>query len=154
MNQESILIRLENPNDGNAIENLAAEAFGPGRFARSAFRLREDIPHEEALSFVAEYEGRLIGSVRQTRILISDTPALLLGPLVVAPGYKGFGAGKLLMQKSVEASRSEGHPWIVLVGDLPYYERFGFAAVNVIPDGYAEGFDKVNMIMRDDGVPE
>ncbi len=129
MNRESILIRPESSNDFDNVEKLTAEAFGPGRFTRSAFRLREGIAHEGLLSFVAEYQGILIGSVRQTQIHISEIPAILLGPLVVEPKFKGYGAGKLLMQKAVEAARQQGHSWVVLVGDLPYYEQFGFNRV-------------------------
>ena len=129
MNINSILIKPESADDEQPIETMTEEAFGPGRFARSAFRLREGVLHEPSLSFTAEYEGQIIGSVRLTRILVSETPALLLGPLVVSPGYKGFGAGRVLMEKAVAVARGEGHAWIILVGDLPYYGKFGFEQV-------------------------
>ena len=123
---ESILIRSEQPSDAAAIEALQHLAFGPGAYARAAFRVREQAPHEPALSFVAELNGMLVGSVRFTPIIIGDRSGLLLGPLVVAPSYKGLGYGKALMRHSVEAARQAGHGFVVLVGDLPYYWPFGF----------------------------
>ncbi|QKV17083.1 GNAT family N-acetyltransferase [Oricola thermophila] len=116
-----------------AIEQLHAEAFGPGRYARAAFRVREQGPHDRALSFVAVAEngGTLLGSVRQTRIETSGTGArgLLLGPLAVREGLKGRGIGKALMRRAVDAAREAKAPFILLVGDRPYYWPFGFEAV-------------------------
>ena len=122
-------ISLEIPNQELAIEELCAEAFGPGRFTRSAFRLREDVESEPDLSFVVHINGDLIGSVKLTRILVGNAPVLLLGPLVVAPAHKNTGIGKLLMEHSVNTARAKGHDAILLVGDLPYYERFGFKQI-------------------------
>ncbi len=122
-------ISLEKHCHQAAIENLCAEAFGPGRFTRSAFRLREGIGSEPSLSFVVHIGDQLIGSVKLTRILIADHPALLLGPLVVAPIYKNTGVGKLLMDTAIDAAREHGHEAVLLVGDLPYYRRFGFQQV-------------------------
>ncbi len=113
-----------------AIEELGATAFGPGRFARTAFRLREGVLPESELSFVAVNNGNLVGSVRVTRVVIGSYLALVLGPLVVDPDYKNEGIGKKLMQKSVSASREHGFQLIILVGDEPYYRPFGFKIVN------------------------
>jgi predicted N-acetyltransferase YhbS len=119
--------RLEQPDDDPAIEALHAEAFGPGRFARAAYRLREGATHDPALSFVAHAGERMIASVRMTAIAIGDRPALLLGPLVVLPACKGQGAGRALVGIAVKAARDAGHKVVMLVGDLEYYGGLGFS---------------------------
>ena len=111
------------------IETLHAAAFGPGRFSRAAFRVREQGPHDPALSFVALAEdGQMLGSVRLTWVETAGTGlrGLLLGPLAVQEPLKGKGIGKALMRKAVAAAREAGAPYIVLVGDKPYYWPFGF----------------------------
>lgn len=129
MNSIEPIITAELPDHFDCVEKLAAQAFGPGRFARTAFRLRENRLHDPALSFVARHEGKIIGGVRQTHIKIGDDDALVLGPLVVLPGYKNLGIGKQLMQASVAAARQLGHELIILVGDEPYYRAHGFKTV-------------------------
>jgi predicted N-acetyltransferase YhbS len=119
--------RLEHPDDEPAIEALHAEAFGPGRFARAAYRLREGVAHDPGLSFVAHDSERMIASVRMTAISIGGRPALLLGPLVVLPAYKGQGAGRALVRMAVEAAGEAGHEVVMLVGDLDYYGPLGFS---------------------------
>jgi predicted N-acetyltransferase YhbS len=127
MNALVFAYRREIPADDPVIEDLHARAFGPGRFARAAFRLREGVPHDPDLSFVATLAGRVVASVRLTPIRIGTLPALLLGPLVVDPEYKGKGAGKKLVRISLEAARDGGHRLVLLVGDEPYYGPLGFA---------------------------
>lgn len=118
--------RPEQPADNDYIEALHAEAFGPGRFARAAFRLREDVSHDPALSFVALSGEGLVASVRLTPIRIGERPALLLGPLAVKPPHKGRGAGKQLVRIALQAAREAGHRVVLLVGDEPYYGPLGF----------------------------
>jgi predicted N-acetyltransferase YhbS len=118
--------RPEQPAENNEIEALHAEAFGPGRFARAAFRLREDVSHDPALSFVALCGEELVASVRLTPIRIGERPALLLGPLAVKPPHKGRGAGKQLVRIALQAAREAGHHVVLLVGDEPYYGPLGF----------------------------
>ncbi len=120
------ITRPERPEDAAAIDRLQREAFGPGAYARAAFRVREQAPHLPALSFLTEREGALIGSVRMTPILVGNTRGLLLGPLVVEPVFKGQGYGKALMRHVMEEARQAGWPLVILVGDLPYYWPFGF----------------------------
>jgi predicted N-acetyltransferase YhbS len=121
--------RLEEPGDDAEIETLHSNVFGPGRFARAAYRLREGVRHEPDLSFVAHAGQELVASVRLTRIAIGGRPALLLGPLVVKPEFKGQGAGKALVRIAVEAARKGGHRIVLLVGDEPYYGPLGFVAL-------------------------
>ncbi|MCB8838284.1 GNAT family N-acetyltransferase [Aurantimonas sp. VKM B-3413] len=109
-----------------AIEAIADEAFGPGRFSRAAERVREMAAHERSLSFVAELGGKIIGSVRLTPIRIGETPSLLLGPLAVRPAYKNKGAGRALMRMAATAAKDAGEASIVLVGDPPYYAPLGY----------------------------
>ncbi len=123
---------LEQPGHDAEIETIHAEAFGPGRFARAAFRIREGGPHDMALSFAATNPalGEIAGSVRLTCVTIGGrTGALLLGPLAVRPAYKNIGIGRKLMGIAVDAARAAGHDLVVLVGDPPYYAPFGFKPV-------------------------
>jgi predicted N-acetyltransferase YhbS len=120
-------IRLETPQDAAGVEALNAESFGPGRLAKSAYRLREGVNPVAELSFVAIEQGILRGSVRFWPITVGGHQELLLGPLAVQSDQRGRGIGISLMQAGIEAAR-EG-PWrgILLVGDEPYYTRVGFA---------------------------
>ncbi|WP_181707412.1 GNAT family N-acetyltransferase [Chthonobacter rhizosphaerae] len=131
----SLVIRPERSADADAVEGLHAAVFGPGRFARTAFRLREGVPHDPDFSLVAFKGEDLVGAVRLTPIRIGETPALLLGPLCVRPELKNLGVGKTLMRRSMEAARVAGHRLVLLVGDLSYYWPFGF---RVVPPGAVE----------------
>jgi predicted N-acetyltransferase YhbS len=127
MNASPFTYRLEQPDDEPAIEALHSDAFGPGRFARAAFRLREGVPHDPRLSFLAFAGDCLVASVRLTPIAIGGRPALLLGPLVVLPAFKGRGAGKTLVRTALKAAREAGHRIVMLVGDEEYYGPLGFS---------------------------
>ncbi|MCW7542347.1 MAG: N-acetyltransferase [Aurantimonas coralicida] len=116
----------EDPDHHAAIDAIAAEAFGPGRFTRAAERVREMARHAPALSFVAEHDGAIIGSVRLTPIAIGEAPSLMLGPLAVRPAFKNRGVGKALMQRAATAAREAGESSIILVGDPPYYAPLGY----------------------------
>jgi predicted N-acetyltransferase YhbS len=121
-----IVISSERPQDAPAVHLLEERAFGPGRYTRSAYRLREGNAHDPELSFVARVSTLVVGSVRLSRIRIGATPALLLGPLIVDPAFHGKGIGRMLIEASVAAGRMAGHRVVLLVGDEPYYGRFGF----------------------------
>ena len=120
-------IRLEAPQDAERVEALNAESFGPGRFAKSAYRLREGVHPVAALSFVAVEKEVLRGSVRFWPVRVGGHEELLLGPLAVQSDQRGRGIGIALMQAGIEAAQKG--PWraILLVGDEPYYGRVGFA---------------------------
>lgn len=124
-----LTIRHEMPADAAAIERLHERAFGPGRYARTAFRLREGMPADAGLSFASHVGTFLVGSVRVTPVLAGGGPALMLGPLTVDPAFEGRGIGAALMNHAIDAARAAGHQLILLVGDAPYYARFGFKPV-------------------------
>lgn len=109
-----------------AIEAIAAEAFGPGRFVRAAERVRELCPRDRSLCFVAVFDGAVVGSIRQTPVAIGGRSALMLGPLAVRPVYKGQGIGRRLMALAEKVAREKGETAIVLVGDRAYYEPLGY----------------------------
>lgn len=122
-----LVLRLETAADADAVEALYAVAFGPGRHARTAYRLREGGGHDAATSFVADRGGRVIGAIRQTRVTVGGAPAFLLGPLAVAETAAKQGIGGALLALCVAASRDSRAQAIVLVGDLPFYGPHGFA---------------------------
>jgi predicted N-acetyltransferase YhbS len=129
MNANSFDIRLIDPADAAIIDTLHEIAFGPGRFTRTAYRLREGVPADPYLSFAAIADGVPVGSVWMTPIRIGGQPALLLGPLAVRPDWSGRGVGRALVRRALEAARSSGHKLAMLVGDLPYYGPLGFQQV-------------------------
>jgi predicted N-acetyltransferase YhbS len=126
MSELSLTIRPETADDADAIERLHERTFGPGRYAKSAYRLREGGGHALALSFTARIGTLLVGSVRLTPIRIGDAPALLLGPLTVEPPFRERGIGLALIERALAEARARGHRLVVLVGDEPYYSRAGF----------------------------
>ncbi len=127
--QLELTYTLENSVHDLQIETMNAEAFGPARFTRAAHLIREGGGHDMQLSYVALHGGAVVGSLRMTQIVIGDTPALLLGPLVIRPEWKSRGLGGKLINMSIEAAKNVGHKIILLVGDEPYYQRFGFRMV-------------------------
>lgn len=122
-------IRAERDADADAIEALVDRCFGPGRYAKTAYRLREGVEPDQRLSFVAvdAGDGVLLGSVRFWPIVIGAEPSLLLGPLAVEPELRGRGIGISLMQRGIEQARALGFGAVILVGDEPYYSRVGFS---------------------------
>jgi predicted N-acetyltransferase YhbS len=130
MSSSSLAIRLETASDALVLSELSAQAFGPGRFTRSAYRVRENTPPVGALCLCAMLGERLVGGIRFTAISIGDKEgAALLGPLVVDPAEKGQGFGRALVEEGLARARAEGFGLVLLVGDMPYYGRFGFQPV-------------------------
>jgi predicted N-acetyltransferase YhbS len=128
----SLILAPQTPADQAAIDKLDERVFGPGRFARSAYRLREGVPADLRLSYVARVGTYLVGANRMTHIRCGETPILLLGPLSVEPAFRSSGIGEALVTKSLEAARAAGHKLVILVGDLAYYQRMGF---RLVPEG-------------------
>ena len=121
-------IRAERGGDEAAVDAIVNLSFGPGRFAKTSYRLREGVAPLAQLSFVAEStkDRALLGSVRFWPVAVGGEPSLLLGPLAVKPELRGQGIGIALMQRGLNAARAAGMPSVILVGDEPYYARVGF----------------------------
>ena len=122
-------LRPERPEDGPAIEALLDVSFGPGRFAKTAYRLREGVEAIPALSYVAEEDGELRGTIRYWPVLIGGTASLMLGPIAVLAAHRGRGMAVGLMNETLALAATLGHRAVVLVGDEPYYARVGFSRV-------------------------
>jgi len=134
MTDLSLTISPETADDALAIDRLHERTFGPGRYARTAYRIREGAQHQLELSYVARIGTLLVGSVRLTPVRIGETKALLLGPLTVEPPFRERGIGLQLIERALEGARKKGHRLMVLVGDEPYYGKVGFKR---IPKGQA-----------------
>jgi len=124
-----LALMTETAEDDAAIERLHARVFGPGRFARTAFRLREAAGHKSRFAFVARVGSLLVGSVRVTAITIGGEAALMLGPLAVDPAFERRGIGRALIAKAAEAAKAAEYPAMLLVGDNAYYGPLGFSPV-------------------------
>ena len=122
-------IRQERPTDVDAREALLDQAFGDTRTRKSSERLREKRLPADGLAFIATEGKRVIGTARLWNIACgAGQPALLLGPVAVAADCRNRGIGAALVRRAIAAARKLGHAAIVLVGDAPYYGRFGFSA--------------------------
>jgi len=130
----SLTISAETVDDAVAIERLHERTFGPGRVAKTAYRIREGLPHRLDLSFTARIGTLLVGSVRLTPVRIGEARGLLLGPLTVEPPFRERGIGQRLIDRALAEARAEGHRLVILVGDEPYYAKCGFKR---IPKGRA-----------------
>jgi predicted N-acetyltransferase YhbS len=133
MTASAVEIRLQRPDDFPALKKLNEETFGPGRYARTAFRIREGAAADPRLNLCAACNGTIMGAVQFTPISIGGvTGALLLGPLLIEKSHNNQGHGLRLMLEGIKRARELGYKLIILVGDLPYYARAGFA---VAPSG-------------------
>lgn len=123
-------ILRETPHDSAEVEFLYDLAFAPGRTALSSYRLRDGVDPVPELSLVArdEYDA-VAGAIRYWPVRVGDagTPALLLGPVAVHPTRQGEGLGALLITESLWRADAKGWTRVILVGDAPYYGRFGFS---------------------------
>jgi predicted N-acetyltransferase YhbS len=126
-----VLIELERPADAAAVEALVAQAFGPGRFAKTAERLREGSRPIADLSFVAREAGEVVGTVRLWPVEVLGARIAFLGPIAVDAGRRSEGLGALLVEQACEAAKAQGWAGVLLVGDEPYFGRFGFRRAKV-----------------------
>jgi predicted N-acetyltransferase YhbS len=127
-------IRAERAEDGPAIESLLDQAFGQRRRDRVSYRYRAGVPADAALSHVAcSARGFIIATIRYWPVAIGSRscPALLLGPLAVTGACQSRGVGAALVRYTLTRAGTAGHERVLLVGDLPYYQRFGFAPASV-----------------------
>jgi predicted N-acetyltransferase YhbS len=121
-------IFLERPQDAALADDLIDRAFGPGRFTKSSERVREFADFAPDLSFCAWRGEDLVGVVRQWRVRVGDTQAVFLGPIAVEADERSGGVGAVLVEQACAAAKAAGETAVVLVGDAPYFGRFGFTA--------------------------
>jgi predicted N-acetyltransferase YhbS len=121
-------IRAERASDVAAREALLDACFGDNRHTRTCQRLRDGRAPAEGLALSAVRQGRLVGSVRLWHVSAGGIPALMLGPLAVEASSRQLGVGAALMDHALAAAKARGHRAVILLGDAPYYARFGFSA--------------------------
>jgi predicted N-acetyltransferase YhbS len=128
-NAAPFAIRAERASDVVAREALLDACFGDNRHARTCQRLRDGRAPAEGLALSAvRQDGRLVGTVRLWHVSAGGHNALMLGPLAVDDGCRGLGVGAALMKRALAAAKARGHEAVILLGDAPYYARFGFSA--------------------------
>ena len=148
-------IREEMPSDGFVREALLDRAMGPGRTLKSSEAIRRGRLAADGLSFCAiDGSGHLVGTVRLWNVAAGTrddaaVPALLLGPLAVAPHLKGVGIGGALMRRAIGVAAARGHGAILLVGDAAYYSRFGFSAAATGQFAMPGPFDPARLLARE-----
>jgi predicted N-acetyltransferase YhbS len=130
------LIKPEPAVLAGAVERLYDDVFGPARFDKASYLFREGVDPVRELSWIALEGDRLVGAIRYWPILVGETghSALLLGPLAIAQDRAGKGIGRALMFKTLDLAAQLGHDLVLLVGDVDYYKRFGFAPAT--PHGF------------------
>jgi predicted N-acetyltransferase YhbS len=120
-------IRAERASDVAAREALLDACFGASRHTRTCQRLRDGRAPAQGLSLSAVRQGRLVGTVRLWHVSAGGVPALMLGPLAVEESSRHLGLGAALMDHALAAAKARGHRAVILLGDAPYYARFGFS---------------------------
>ena len=123
------VIRAERASDVVAREALLDACFGENRHARTCQRLRDGRAPAEGLALSVVAQGRLVGTLRLWHVSAGGVPALVLGPLAVDPSCRDLGVGAALMDHALAAAKARGHGAVVLLGDAPYYARFGFSGL-------------------------
>jgi predicted N-acetyltransferase YhbS len=133
-------IRAERACDVVAREALLDACFGENRQERTCQRLRDGRMPAEGLALSAVHKGRLVGTVRLWHVSAGGVPALILGPLAVEQSCRKLGVGAALMARALAAAIERGHRAVILLGDAPYYARFGFSTRNtadlILPGGF------------------
>ena len=126
-NAAPFAIRAERASDVVARETLLDACFGENRHQRTCQRLRDGRAPAEGLALSAVQQGRLVGTLRLWHVSAGTKPALVLGPLAVDPACRKLGVGAALMNQALAAAEARGHGAVILLGDAPYYARFGFS---------------------------
>ncbi|GAA6202380.1 N-acetyltransferase [Aquicoccus sp. SU-CL01552] len=126
-----IALQPECPADWWEVEALYDLCFAPGREALSSYRLRDGVDPVAGLSMVArDSDGTVAGAIRFWPVHVGAAPALLLGPVAVHPTHQGEGLGAMLINQALDVARAAGWARVMLVGDAPYYSRFGFSRLD------------------------
>ncbi|HEY6831995.1 MAG TPA: N-acetyltransferase [Pseudolabrys sp.] len=126
-NAAPFAIRAERASDVVAREALLDACFGVNRHTRTCQRLRDGRAPAEGLALSVVRQGRLVGTVRLWHVSAGGVPALMLGPLAVEDSCRKLGVGAALMDQALAAATALGHGAVILLGDVPYYARFGFS---------------------------
>jgi predicted N-acetyltransferase YhbS len=117
----------ERLDDWWEVEALYDTCFAPGRTALSSYRLRDGVDPIDRLCIVArDGDGQIAGAIRNWPVRVAGKEVVLLGPVAVHPVHQGEGIAALLIWRCLEVAAKDGCPRIMLVGDAPYYSRFGF----------------------------
>ncbi|MBR1238163.1 GNAT family N-acetyltransferase [Bradyrhizobium sp. AUGA SZCCT0182] len=127
-NAAPFAIRAERASDVVAREALLDACFGENRHTRTCQRLRDERAPAEGLALSAVARGKLVGTVRLWHVSAGGIPALMLGPLAVEESSRQLGVGAALMDHALAAATAHGHRAVILLGNAPYYVRFGFSA--------------------------
>lgn len=122
----------EQPEDWHDVEALMDLCFAPGRTALSSYRLRDGVDPVPDLCLLLREDGTLRAAIRFWPVRVAGRPVLLLGPVAVHPTAQGEGLGAWLIQESLSRARDIGWARVMLVGDAPYYSRFGFAKLGAV----------------------
>jgi predicted N-acetyltransferase YhbS len=128
----SFRLRDERPGDEAARDTLLDASFGLSRFEKTCERLREGRIAADGLSFVATSAASMIGTLRFWHVEAGDRESLMLGPLAVSTDHRSAGVGRALMEHGLRRAKKLGHASVILVGDAPYYERFGFSRLHAL----------------------
>jgi predicted N-acetyltransferase YhbS len=128
-NAAPFAIRGERASDVVAREALLDACFGANRQQRTCQRLRDGYAPAEGLALSAVADGRLVGTLRLWHVSAGDARALVLGPLAVEPSCRKLGVGAALMRQALAQAEARGHGAVILLGDAPYYARFGFSGL-------------------------
>jgi len=141
-----VTIRAERGCDIPSREALLDVCFGENRHQRTCQRLRDGRTPAAGLAFAAMREGRLVGTVRLWHVNAGGRPALVLGPLAVDPACRDLGIGAALMHEALAAARARRHAAVILLGDAPYYARFGFSAAKVSELSLPGAFERERLL--------
>ena len=142
-------IRAERASDVAAREALLDACFGENRHTRTCQRLRDGRAPAEGLALSAMAGGRLVGTVRLWHVSAGGIPALVLGPLAVGDAYRKLGVGAALMDHALAAASARGHRAVLLLGDAPYYTRFGFSAEKTGQLALPGTFERERLLARE-----
>jgi predicted N-acetyltransferase YhbS len=146
-NAAPFAIRAERASDVVAREALLDACFGDNRHARTCQRLRDGRAPAEGLSLSAvRQDGRMVGTVRLWHVSAGDRAALMLGPLAVDDSCRGLRVGAALMKHALTAARTRGHGAVILLGDAPYYARFGFSAAKTVELSLPGTFERERLL--------
>ena len=139
-------IRAERASDVAAREALLDACFGANRHLRTCQRLRDGRAPADGLSLSAVVAGRLVGTLRLWHVSAGGQPALMLGPLAVEASSRQHGAGAALMARALAAAKARGHRAVILLGDAPYYSRFGFSAAKTAQLSLPGAFERERLL--------